>query len=78
MRCREDRGIEAPGQMTSHYAPGKPVRLNAAEGRRMNSITLARWGRLTLSRTGDLAEAAARLYAALLHAPQPRGDCPVP
>ncbi|KAH1471363.1 hypothetical protein KXX06_006893, partial [Aspergillus fumigatus] len=26
----EDRGIEAPGQMTSHYAPGKPVRLNAA------------------------------------------------
>jgi L-threonylcarbamoyladenylate synthase len=27
----EDRGIEAPGQMTSHYAPGKPVRLNAAQ-----------------------------------------------
>jgi L-threonylcarbamoyladenylate synthase len=27
----EGAGIEAPGQMTSHYAPGKPVRLNAAE-----------------------------------------------
>jgi L-threonylcarbamoyladenylate synthase len=25
------KGIEAPGQLASHYAPGKPVRLNATD-----------------------------------------------
>ena len=59
--------IEAPGQMTSHYAPGKPVRLNAPE-----ALSGEFWitfgdveGDYALSRSGDLAEAAARLYAAL-------------
>ena len=62
-----DAPIEAPGQMTSHYAPGKPVRLNASE-----ALSGEFWitfgdveGDYALSRSGDLAEAAARLYAAL-------------
>lgn len=59
--------IEAPGQLASHYAPSKPVRLNADEARAgeyligFGGIT----GNDTLSATGDLAEAAARLYACL-------------
>ena len=69
--------IEAPGQLASHYAPGKPVRLNAVTAAAdefligFGPVT----GDLTLSPTGDLAEAAAGLYAAL-HAgaasPKPR------
>ena len=59
--------IEAPGQLASHYAPGKPVRLNAehaADGEfHIGYGAIA--GDVSLSPTGDLAEAAARLYAAL-------------
>lgn len=62
-----DHAIEAPGQLASHYAPSKPVRLNAA------SAGADEWligfgavaGDDTLSASGDLAEAAANLYAAL-------------
>jgi L-threonylcarbamoyladenylate synthase len=60
-------GIEAPGQLASHYAPGKPVRLNAHNAAPdefligFGSVT----GATQLSQTGDLAEAASRLYAAL-------------
>lgn len=68
--------IEAPGQLASHYAPGKPVRLNAVEARAGEFMIgfgdIA--GDVTLSATGDLAEAAARLYACLHQgstAPQP-------
>lgn len=80
----DDRGIEAPGQMTSHYAPGKPVRLNAAQKAADEFyITFgSTYGDTTLSRSGDLAEAAARLYAALheaAHAPQPKvAIAPIP
>ena len=70
-------GIEAPGQLASHYAPGKPVRLGAAEAEadefHIGFGPVA--GDVTLSASGDLAEAAARLYAALHQAaaaPQPR------
>ena len=59
--------IEAPGQLASHYAPGKPVRLNAIEAGAGEFLigfgNIA--GDVTLSATGDLAEAAARLYACL-------------
>jgi L-threonylcarbamoyladenylate synthase len=59
--------IEAPGQLASHYAPGKPVRLNAAEATEGEFLIgfgeVA--GDVTLSASGDLAEAAARLYACL-------------
>jgi L-threonylcarbamoyladenylate synthase len=60
-------GVEAPGQLASHYAPGKPVRLNAPRAEPdefhigFGDVT----GDITLSAAGDLAEAAARLYAAL-------------
>ena len=64
----EAEAISAPGQMASHYAPSKPVRLNATEGR------AGEWligfgpvaGDASLSRAGDLVEAAARLFD-LLH-----------
>lgn len=78
------RGIEAPGQMTSHYAPGKPVRLNAVSGAADEFyITFGtEGGDTSLSRSGDLAEAAARLYAALhlaAGAAQPRvAIAPIP
>lgn len=59
--------ITAPGQLASHYAPGKPVRLNAEAS--MPGEWLIGFGALsgddTLSVSGDLAEAAARLYDAL-------------
>jgi L-threonylcarbamoyladenylate synthase len=65
-----DRGIEAPGQLASHYAPGKPVRLGAGSAEPDEFLIGfgALEGDCNLSPTGDLAEAAARLYAALHHA----------
>lgn len=61
-------GIIAPGQLASHYAPRKPLRLNAVTG--MPGEWLIGFGDVagddTLSRTGDLVEAAARLFD-LLH-----------
>jgi L-threonylcarbamoyladenylate synthase len=59
--------ITAPGQLSSHYAPGKRVRLEATERR------VGEWligfgpvaGDDTLSASGDLVEAAARLFDAL-------------
>lgn len=62
------QAIEAPGQLASHYAPGKPVRLDAlTAGPDEFHIGFGRIaGDATLSAAGDLAEAAARLYA-LLH-----------
>ncbi len=60
-------GIEAPGQLASHYAPGKPVRLGvitaADDEFHIGFGEIA--GDMCLSASGDLAEAAARLYAAL-------------
>lgn len=60
--------IEAPGQLASHYAPAKPLRLNAL------SVEADEYligfgdvrGDESLSVTGDLIEAAARLFD-LLH-----------
>lgn len=60
--------IEAPGQMASHYAPSKPLRLNA--GAAENDEFLIGFGSIcgdaNLSPSGDLVEAAARLFN-LLH-----------
>jgi L-threonylcarbamoyladenylate synthase len=76
--------IEAPGQLESHYAPGKPVRLNA-QAAAPNEFFIGFGpiaGDVQLSSSADLAEAAARLYAALHQAgaaPQPRiAVAPVP
>jgi L-threonylcarbamoyladenylate synthase len=64
--------IEAPGQLASHYAPGKPVRLDAhaagADEFLIGFGVVA--GQVTLSATGDLVEAAAQLYACLHAAAQ--------
>lgn len=60
-------GIIAPGQLASHYAPAKPLRLNAISTRSdewmIGFDALA--GDDTLSASGDLIEAAANLFGAL-------------
>jgi L-threonylcarbamoyladenylate synthase len=59
--------IEAPGQLARHYSPGKPVRLGAESAQPdefligFNAVA----GDCSLSASGDLSEAAARLYACL-------------
>jgi L-threonylcarbamoyladenylate synthase len=59
--------IEAPGQLSSHYAPGKPMRLGVgtayADEFHIGFGTVV--GDVNLSASADLAEAAANLYAAL-------------
>src|SRR5690606_6016773 len=60
-------GITAPGQMTSHYAPAKPLRLNCAhplEGQFHSGFGPGPSQR-NLSLGGNLVEAAANLFAAL-------------
>ncbi len=61
-------GIEAPGQLASHYAPSKPLRLNVTEA--ADDEYLIGFGSLggdsNLSPQADLSEAAARLFD-LLH-----------
>lgn len=59
--------IEAPGRLASHYAPSKPLRLGACDAERdefligFGSIE----GEASLSPSGDLLEAAARLFDVL-------------
>lgn len=76
--------IRAPGQLAQHYAPAKPLRLNATVA--AADEWLIGFGPVagddTLSASGDLAEAAAKLFAALHRAdaaPKPRiAVAPVP
>jgi L-threonylcarbamoyladenylate synthase len=68
MRIADTGGtITAPGQLASHYAPRKPLRLDATA--RDGDEWLIGFGALagddTLSASGDLIEAAARLFDAL-------------
>jgi L-threonylcarbamoyladenylate synthase len=60
--------IEAPGQLMSHYAPSKPLRINVRKA--TDDEYLIGFGDIlgdsSLSRSGDLVEAAARLFD-LLH-----------
>ena len=60
--------VEAPGQLTSHYAPSKPLRLNAATAEQDEFLIGfgAIPGDRSLSPSGDLVEAATRLFD-LLH-----------
>jgi L-threonylcarbamoyladenylate synthase len=76
--------IEAPGQLSSHYAPSKPLRLDASSAQA--DEYLIGFGNIegdaSLSRSGDLVEAASRLFD-LLHeadaSPRPRiAVAPVP
>lgn len=63
----EISGIEAPGQLASHYAPFKPLRLNAKTANA--DEWLIGFGEVqsddNLSPSADLSEAAARLFDAL-------------
>ncbi|PTQ61514.1 translation factor SUA5 [Sphingomonas sp. PP-CE-3G-477] len=62
-------GVTAPGQLESHYAPSKPLRLNATEAGSDEWLIgfgdMA--GDVSLSASGNLLEAAAKLFD-LLHA----------
>jgi L-threonylcarbamoyladenylate synthase len=61
--------IEAPGQIAAHYAPSKPLRINAPTAK-ANEWHLGFGGvvgHVSLSERGDLDEAASRLFD-LLHA----------
>ncbi len=76
--------VEAPGQLASHYAPGKPLRLDATSAEPGEFLIgfgeVA--GDVSLSERGDPVEAAARLFHLLHQAdagPQPRiAVAPVP
>jgi L-threonylcarbamoyladenylate synthase len=63
----DDVRIEAPGQLSSHYAPAKALRLGAAE--RREGEWLIGFGPIAgddnLSPSGDPIEAAAHLFEAL-------------
>ena len=62
-----DEGIEAPGQLASHYSPGKPMRLGVTKPEDdeffIGFADLT--GDCSLSLHGDIEEAASRLYACL-------------
>lgn len=80
----EEGAIEAPGQLRSHYAPTKPVRLDApaAEADEWMIGFGAVAGNASLSASGDLLEAAASLFDRLHEAeaaPRPRiAVAPIP
>jgi len=63
-------GIEAPGQLASHYAPSKPLRLDATVA--AADEYLIGFGKIAgdanLSPSGDLVEAASRLFDLLYRA----------
>ncbi|WP_295047869.1 L-threonylcarbamoyladenylate synthase [uncultured Paracoccus sp.] len=72
----------APGQLTSHYAPNAPLRLNAATPAPGEThVTFAAPGPFSLSESGDLAQAAARLFDTLRRADRqgrPIAVAPIP
>jgi L-threonylcarbamoyladenylate synthase len=76
--------VRAPGQLAQHYAPAKPLRLDVTNAE--TDEWLIGFGAVagddTLSATGDLIEAAAKLFAALHRAdaaPLPRiAVAPIP
>jgi L-threonylcarbamoyladenylate synthase len=69
--------IEAPGQLASHYAPSKPLRLDATEARAGEVLIgfgpVA--GDVSLSATGDPIEAAAKLFDLLHQADSGSATC---
>lgn len=83
-RHSDSNSLNAPGQMTSHYAPGARVRLNATE--RQDGELMLGFGPvacdLNLSEAADLREAAANLFHHLHALDAMKGDAiavsPVP
>lgn len=78
--------LKSPGLLESHYAPAIPVRLNAQEvheGEALLAFGTPLTGAvrtMNLSRSGDLVEAAANLFASLraLDVPHHRGIAVMP
>jgi L-threonylcarbamoyladenylate synthase len=76
--------VEAPGQLASHYAPAKPLRLDAVEAGQDEWLIGfgAVRGDTTLSAAGDLVEAAAglfdKLHSAEAAAPPRIAVAPIP
>ncbi|MDP6342337.1 MAG: L-threonylcarbamoyladenylate synthase [Alphaproteobacteria bacterium] len=67
----------SPGQMQSHYAPRKPLRLNAAgaePGESLLGFAATPGASADLSPTGDLVEAAANLFDLLRQLDQGPGE----
>ena len=71
-QAKEDAAIASPGQLERHYAPNTPLRLGATEIRPGEALLAFGPGApqgastiVNLSLTGDVAEAAANLFAAL-------------
>ena len=68
---------QSPGQLASHYAPNKKLRLNAmncAAGELLVGFGAVHDGPYNLSPRGDLREAAANLFAMLRQADQGPGQ----
>jgi L-threonylcarbamoyladenylate synthase len=65
----DDTAPASPGMLTSHYAPSVPVRLNATDVRPGEVMLGFGAGcdsaEMNLSKSGDVVEAAARLFACL-------------
>lgn len=78
------KGIQAPGMMTSHYAPNAPLRLNATsvkDTERWLGFGGTKGADLDLSPSGNLTEAAAHLFAYLRRldaTPGPIAVAPIP
>lgn len=87
-RADASAAIAAPGMLKSHYAPDCPLRLNVTEPAPGETyLAFGQWrgdsanAVLDLSSTGDLAEAAARLFAHLRKADalgKPIAVAPIP
>ena len=67
-----DSEIKSPGMLSSHYAPARPLRLDAAEAGPEEALLAfgpaplaCAAATVNLSEAGDATEAAARLFAAL-------------
>jgi L-threonylcarbamoyladenylate synthase len=79
---RPGAAVDAPGQLTSHYATAAPLRLDATEarpGERLIGFGPVA-GEVTLSASGDLVEAAANLFHVMraLDGPAPLAVAPIP
>lgn len=71
----------APGQLTSHYAPNAALRLNAEPAPGETHLAFGQPGPFSLSDSGDLTQAAARLFDLLRRADaqgRPISVAPIP
>lgn len=74
-KSEEADAVTSPGQLAKHYAPSLPVRLNAnAADDKEAFLGFGKAARATLnlSTSGDMGEAAAKLFAALRELDDPK------